>query len=126
MSVAVSYGDAVCGVGSQRRPRDRPRVDVGDDGTFESMISPRTQAVHTARDVRLWKNRGREAEDDTKKSENLAGLYSLVATCEAHDVDPVAYLQDVMLRVDDCPAARIDDLLPDLLEPPVRVEVDTS
>jgi transposase len=63
---------------------------------------------------------------DADKGQNLTGLYSLVATCEAHDVDPVAYLQNVMLRVDDYPARRIDDLLPDRWEPPVRVEVDTS
>ena len=49
---------------------------------------------------------------DAEKGENLAGLYSLVATCEAHDVDPVAYLRDVLLRVDTHPASRIDDLLP--------------
>ncbi len=63
---------------------------------------------------------------DEQKGQNLAGLYSLVSTCEARDVDPIAYLQDVLLRVDDYPAARIDDLLPDRWEPPVRVEVDTS
>jgi transposase len=45
------------------------------------------------------------------KGDNLAGLYSLVA-CEAHDVDPVAYLRDVLLRVDTHPASRIDELLP--------------
>jgi transposase len=44
--------------------------------------------------------------------ENLAGLYSLVATCEANDVNPVAYLADVLLRVQTHPAARIDELLP--------------
>ena len=27
--------------------------------------------------------------------ENLAGLYSLVATCEANDVNPLEYLRDV-------------------------------
>ena len=31
--------------------------------------------------------------------ENIAGLYSLVATCEANGVNPIAYLSDVMLRV---------------------------
>lgn|GEM_PF-3325683 len=30
---------------------------------------------------------------------NLAGLYSLVATCEANGVNPRAYLADVLLRV---------------------------
>jgi hypothetical protein len=31
--------------------------------------------------------------------ENLAGLYALVATCEANPVNPEAYLADVLLRV---------------------------
>ncbi|MBE2251918.1 MAG: IS66 family transposase [Myxococcus sp.] len=44
--------------------------------------------------------------------ENLAGLYSLVATCEANDVNPLAYLQDVLTRVHTHPNSRIDELLP--------------
>ncbi len=42
----------------------------------------------------------------------LAGLYSLVATCEANGVNPLAYLEDVLTRVGAQPAAKIDDLLP--------------
>ena len=44
--------------------------------------------------------------------ENLAGLYSLIATCEANGVNPVDYLADVLLRVQTHPAARIDEMLP--------------
>lgn len=44
--------------------------------------------------------------------ENLAGLYSLVATCEANDVNPLAYLEDVLIRVHTHPNSRIDELLP--------------
>ena len=44
--------------------------------------------------------------------DNLAGLYSLVATCEANGVNPVAYLEDVLMRVNTHPASRIDELLP--------------
>jgi transposase len=44
--------------------------------------------------------------------ENLAGLYSLIATCEANGVNPVDYLADVLLRVQSQPASRIDELLP--------------
>jgi transposase len=44
--------------------------------------------------------------------ENLAGLYSLIATCEANDVNPVAYLADVLVRLQSHPALRIDELLP--------------
>jgi transposase len=49
--------------------------------------------------------------------ENLAGLYSLVSTCEAHDLDPIAYLADVLIRVDTHPASRIDELLPHRWQP---------
>ena len=44
--------------------------------------------------------------------ENLAGLYSLIGTCEVNGVNPVAYLADVLLRVQTHPASRIDELLP--------------
>jgi transposase len=43
---------------------------------------------------------------------NIAGLYSLVATCEANGVNPVAYLADVLMRVQSHPMSRIDELLP--------------
>lgn len=29
---------------------------------------------------------------------NLAGWYPLIVTCELHDVDPLEYLRDVLLR----------------------------
>jgi transposase len=45
--------------------------------------------------------------------QNLAGLYSLVASCELNGINPIAYLADVLLRIDRHPAARIDELLPD-------------
>ena len=50
--------------------------------------------------------------------ENLAGLYSLIATCEVNGVNPVAYLADILLRVQTHPASRIDELLPHNWKPP--------
>ncbi|MCP3105290.1 IS66 family transposase [Myxococcus sp. K15C18031901] len=44
--------------------------------------------------------------------ENLAGLYALVATCEANGVNPEEYLADVLLRVQTHPNSRIAELLP--------------
>ena len=44
--------------------------------------------------------------------ENLAGLYSLIATCETNGVNPLDYLADILLRVQTHPASRIDELLP--------------
>jgi transposase len=39
-------------------------------------------------------------------------LYSLIATCERHDVNPEAYLADVLLRIQDHPNDRVAELLP--------------
>jgi hypothetical protein len=48
-------------------------------------------------------------EWDEECGANLSGLYSLVATCDSVDVDPVEYLKDVVMRVDTHPASRIDE-----------------
>ena len=42
-----------------------------------------------------------------------AVLYSLIATCRRHGLDPYAYLRDVIARISDHPAHRLDELLPD-------------
>jgi len=39
-------------------------------------------------------------------------LYSLIATCERHDVNPEVYLADVLLRIQDHPKDRLAELLP--------------
>lgn len=54
--------------------------------------------------------------------ENLAGLYSLIATCEANGVNPVDYLADVLIRVQTHPDSRINELLPHNWSPPPRPE----
>jgi transposase len=45
-------------------------------------------------------------------AENLAGLYSLIATCELHGINPEKYLADVLIRVHTHPHKKIDELLP--------------
>lgn len=49
--------------------------------------------------------------------DNIAGLYSLVATCEAHGKNPLAYLTDVLDRIGSHPQSQIDELLPDRWKP---------
>jgi len=44
--------------------------------------------------------------------DDIAGLYALVATCEANGVDPQAYLTAVLPRLASHPQSRIDELLP--------------
>jgi transposase len=50
--------------------------------------------------------------------QNLADLYSLVATCMANGKDPLAYLTDILGRIGSHPAARLDNLLPQNWSPP--------
>jgi transposase len=40
-------------------------------------------------------------------------LYSLIATCERHHVNPETYLADVLIRIQDYPTSRVAELLPD-------------
>jgi transposase len=59
---------------------------------------------------------------DLDAGSHLATLYSLVSTCEARDIDPVAYLKDILMRIDTHPASRIDELLPQNWKQPLRWE----
>jgi transposase len=47
-----------------------------------------------------------------KAGENLAALYSLVATCEANGLNPRTYLTDVLIRIQSHPSDDLDSLLP--------------
>jgi hypothetical protein len=49
---------------------------------------------------------------DVDAGMSIAGLYTLVATCEARGINPFAYLADVIPRVQDHPKRRPDELLP--------------
>lgn len=49
---------------------------------------------------------------DIDAGKSLAGLYSLVATCEARGINPFEYLTDVIPRAQDHPAKRVAELLP--------------
>ena len=39
-------------------------------------------------------------------------IYSLIVTAKLNDVDPRAWLADVLARIADHPASRLDELLP--------------
>jgi hypothetical protein len=53
-----------------------------------------------------------DAIGDVDAGMRIAGLYTLVATCEARSINPFAYLTDVIPRVHDDPKRRLDELLP--------------
>ena len=39
-------------------------------------------------------------------------MYALIVTAKMNDVDPQAWLADVLARIADHPASRLDELLP--------------
>ena len=39
-------------------------------------------------------------------------MYTLIATAKLNDIDPQAWLADVLARIADHPASRLDELLP--------------
>jgi hypothetical protein len=41
-----------------------------------------------------------------------AAIYTLIGTAKLNDIDPQAWLADVLRRIADHPAARLDELLP--------------
>ena len=41
-------------------------------------------------------------------------LYSFTGTCKHHDIDPFAYLTDILRRLPSQPAGQFDELLPDV------------
>ena len=49
---------------------------------------------------------------DVDAGTSIAGLYTLIATCEARGVNPFTYLASVIPRVQDHPAKKLDELLP--------------
>ena len=44
--------------------------------------------------------------------QRAAAIYSLIVTAKMNDVDPQAWLADVLARIAEHPARRIDELLP--------------
>ena len=44
--------------------------------------------------------------------ERAAAIYTLIATAKLNDLDPQAWLADVLRRINDHPASRLDELLP--------------
>ena len=63
---------------------------------------------------------------DRIAGENLAGLYSLIATCEANGINPLAYLTDVLGKIGSHPNAKLDDLLPHKWSPPEKASAATD
>ena len=47
-----------------------------------------------------------------KGGERAAAIYTLIETAKLNNVDPQAWLADILARIADYPAKRLDDLMP--------------
>ena len=79
-----------------------------DDGDLEP---DNNLAERVLRTVAIGRRNWMFAGSDTG-AQRAAVIYSLVATCKLCDIDPFAYLRDVLDRVSTHPASRIADLTP--------------
>src|SRR5262249_15209067 len=74
-----------------------------DNNLAERML--RAQAIGRKNYTFLGSDRG---------GRTAAVLYSFTGTCKHHDIDPFAYLQDILRRLPSHPADLLDELLPDV------------
>lgn len=79
-----------------------------DDGRLEIDNNIAERAIRTvALGRKNWLFAGSDHGGD-----NAAAIYSLIETCKLNDIDPEAYLTDILTRIADHPIKQIDVLLP--------------
>ena len=74
-----------------------------DNNLAERML--RAQAIGRRNWTFLGSDRG---------GRTAAVLYSFTGTCKHHDIDPFAYLRDILSRLPSMPPGKFDELLPDV------------
>jgi hypothetical protein len=79
-----------------------------DDGRIEIDNNAAQRALRT---VALGRKNYLFAGSDAG-GERAAAIYSLIGTAKLNDIDPEAYLRDVLTRIADHPISRIEELLP--------------
>lgn len=115
---------------AEQKPKHLPKSPMGEairyaQGQWEAL----TRFLEDAR-IRLDNNGAEQAlrvaalgrknylfVGNDEAGENIAGLYSLVATCEENDINPESYLADVLVRLSTHPQAELDELLPHRWKP---------
>lgn len=68
-----------------------------------------------------WMFAGSDAGGQTS-----AVLYSLISSCQRHGIEPWAYLRDVLTRLPELPADRLEELLPDVWAKKQREQIEAS
>src|SRR5207249_228339 len=91
-------------------------------GKTPAVISPRARPAGGRSDTppaaeRAWRGiaLGRKSwlfAGSDRGGQRAAAIYSLIVTAKLNNIDPQAWLADVLARIAEHPAHRIDDLLP--------------
>jgi len=86
------------------------RISTGEnDAPWQG--APNNTAERALRGIALGRKAWLFAGSD-RGGERAAAMYSLIVTARLNDVDPRAWLADVLRRIADHPASRLHDLLP--------------
>ena len=109
----------------ERSEHHPPKSPMGKALSYALKMWPSMQALLEDPKLRLDNNMAENAlrlialgrknflfVGDNEGGENLATLQTIVSTCVANEVNPEAYIADVLLRLDDTSSSEIDRLLP--------------
>ena len=92
--------------------RRRPPVGTrASPGLRSAAFTGGLRALRALRGVALGRKAWLFAGSD-RGGERAAFMYTLIGTAKLNDIDPQAWLADVLARLPDHPAKRIGDLLP--------------
>jgi len=105
---AVSRIDALFAIERQINGAAAPQRVVVDDGR---LCMTNNAAERELRAVAVGRRNWTFAGSD-EGGRRAAAFYTLIATAKLNDVDPQAWLADVLAKVLDYPAKRVGDLLP--------------
>jgi transposase-like protein len=99
--------------GRRRRWSEDEKLKIA----FESLQPPgqMTATAHrygiSRSQLYLWR-RNRTFAGSQRGADRAAFMLTMIMTCRLNDVDPKAWLADVLARIADLPASRLHELLP--------------
>lgn len=97
---------SVCGLIGATAPREHPAALTG-----RLLCMSNNAAERELRAVAVGRKNWTFAGSD-EGGRRAAAIYSLIATAKLNDIDPQAWLADVLARLPDHPAKRIHELMP--------------
>lgn len=109
----------------ERAEHHPPKSPMGKALTYAQKMWPTLDALLEDPQLRLDNNLAENAlrlialgrknflfVGDHEGGENLATLQTIVSTCLANEINSEAYVADVLLRLENTPSSKIDELLP--------------